>query len=96
MFSDTLHDALESILDQIEPDTSYAIIYDSQSIIHMLTHMRYLIFLSDNTWNNDLTQKEKDNFFELARKYAITEYERRMNDTIEGIARSTTLYQPPN
>jgi hypothetical protein len=75
MFSQTLKDSMEKILDDLKHKRVSPDIFESCSVIKILTHMRYLILLSESVWE---TEAEKYMLFDTARKQAIEMYESRM------------------
>ena len=83
MFADTIHDAMQTILEDLKPDCAKREIYDSASVIKMITHMRYLILLSDTNLVHCPTEAEKYVYFDVARTEAIEIYESRMNKDVE-------------
>lgn len=48
MFSDSVFDAMFNLLKECKPDYAYPEVYNREAVIDMLTHMRYVILLSDN------------------------------------------------
>ena len=75
MFSETLKNSMEKILDDLKKRKVNPDIVESCSIIKILTHIKYLILLSESTWE---TEAEKYMLFDTARKQAIEMYESRM------------------
>ena len=75
-FADTLSDSFRLILRDLAPD----FVHSKTSVIKILTHMQYLIFLSDNSEVMPLTDAEKYEYFDIARKEAVELYESRMEN----------------
>lgn len=79
MFSDTIFDALENILEDLKPDYAYITVYDPQSVIDMLACMYFNILLSD-CYEQDMPEARRIELRQLAELRAETVYNNRMNN----------------
>jgi len=79
MYSDTIFEALELLKRDLKPDYAYDTIYARESVIKMMTEMRYLMFCSDQNLEHK-PEAEKIRFYALAHDEMVSEYDRRMND----------------
>lgn len=81
MFSDIVFDAIQDILERLEPDYCYPEVYDKEAVISMLASMYYVIALSDAAFpNDDLTSERKKELKQISRNRAEEEYNKRMNE----------------
>lgn len=78
MFSDAVFDSLQQILDAIRPDSAFINVYPKGDVINMLTHMYFVIALSDARLPNGNLTRSKAEIFQISRESAIREYETRM------------------
>lgn len=82
MFSDTIFDAIQQILDDLRPEYAFSDVYPKEEVIKMLTQMHYLVALSDGMMPNGTYNNSKEEMYKLCEKKAREEYEAKMNEII--------------
>ena len=78
MFSDTVFDSLQSILEELRPDSAFVNVYPKGDVVNMLTHMYFIIALSDARLPDGTLTRSKAEIFRLSNESALREYETRM------------------